>query len=167
MSRTDTTLTFSVQAVNDLSNKITITKVANQAKKTGFYHLTGIVDANGKSTPDLRVGYSFYLKDLRRRKLLADLIKEKKSEDSLKTPPRAMDSLKNIFQKIEAPLKSKLEVGLMTGGAIFTGTISSKNLFSNDINLYNALQVNYTIYSNLRHDSHFTSYSIRTSIVII
>ena len=166
LKRTDTTLTYSVQAVNDLSNKITITKVANQAKKTGFYHLTGIVDANGKSTPDLRVGYSFYLKDLRRRKLLADLIKDKKSEDSLKTPPRAMDSLKNIFQKIEAPLKSKLEVGLMTGGAIFTGTISSKNLFSNDINLYNALQVNYTIYSNLSASLTVGSFKLSNSDIL-
>lgn len=163
LKKTDTTLTFSVQAVNDLANKLTITKAANQAKKTGFYQITGIADANGKATPDLRIGYNYYLKDLRRRKLLADLIKEKKSEDSLKTPPRAMDSLKNIFQKIEAPLKSKLEIGLMTGGAIFTGTVSSKNLFSNDINLYNALQVNYTIYSNLSASLTVASFKLSNS----
>ena len=163
LKRTDTTLTFSIQAVNDLSNKITITKTANAAKKTGYYNLSGIVDVNGKATPEIKVGYVNYLNDLRRRKLLADLIKEKKSEDSLKTPPREMDSLKNIFQKIEAPLKSKIEVGLLSGGAIFTGTISNKNLLSNDINLYNALQVNYTIYSNLSASLTIASFKLSNS----
>lgn len=163
LKRTDTTLTFSIQAVNDLSNKIVVTKSANTAKKTGYYNLSGIVDVNGKATPEIRIGYAHYLKDLRRRKLIADLIKEKKTEDSLKTPPRAMDSLKNIFQKIEAPLKSKIEVGLLSGGAIFTGTISNKNLFSNDMNLYNALQVNYTIYSNLSASLTVASFKLSNS----
>jgi len=163
LKRTDTTLTFSIQAVNDLSNKITITKTANVAKKTGYYNLSGIVDVNGKNTPEIRVGYLNYLKDLRRRKLIADLIKEKKSEDSLKTPPKNIDSLKNIFQKIEAPLKSKIEVALLTGGAVFTGTISNNNLFSNDINMYNALQVNYTLYSNLSASLTIASFKLSNS----
>ncbi|MFM6993582.1 MAG: hypothetical protein ACKOWO_00540 [Sediminibacterium sp.] len=163
LKKTDTTLTFSVQAVNDLSNKITITKSANAAKKIGYYNLSGIVDVNGKNTPEIKIGYVNYLNDLRRRRLLSDLIKEKKTEDSLKTPPRAMDSLKNIFQKIEAPLKSKIEVGLLSGGAIFTGTISNKNLFSNDINLYNALQVNYTIFSNLSASLTVASFKLSNS----
>ena len=163
LKRTDTTLTFSIQAVNDLSNKLTITKTANTAKKTGYYNLSGILDVNGKSTPEIRIGYASYLKDLRRRKLIADLIKEKKTEDSLKTPPREMDSLKNIFQKIEAPLKSKIEVALLSGGAIFTGTISNKNLFSNDVNLYNALQVNYTIYSNLSASLTIANFKLSNS----
>lgn len=163
LKRTDTTLTFSIQAVNDLSNKLTITKTANTAKKIGYYNLSGILDVNGKSTPEIRIGYASYLKDLRRRKLIADLIKEKKTEDSLKTPPREMDSLKNIFQKIEAPLKSKIEVALLSGGAIFTGTISNKNLFSNDVNLYNALQVNYTIYSNLSASLTIANFKLSNS----
>ena len=163
LKRTDTTLTVSVQALNDFSNKITITKTANLTKKMGYFNLSGIVDVNGKATPEIQVGYASYLKDLRRRKLIADLIKEKKSEDSLKTPPRTVDSLKNIFQKIEAPLKSKLEVGLLSGGAIFTGTISNRNLFSNDVNLYNALQVNYTIYSNLSASLTIASFKLSNS----
>lgn len=163
LKRTDTALTFSIQAVNELSNKITITKTANAAKKIGYYNMSGILDVNGKATPEIRVGYISYLKDLRRRKLLADLIKEKKSEDSLKKPPREMDSLKNIFQKIEAPLKSKIEVGLLTGGAIFTGTVSNNNLLSNDINLYNALQVNYTLYSNLSASLTVASFKLSNS----
>lgn len=163
LKKTDTTLTFSIQALNDLSNKITINKTSNVAKKIGYYNLSGIMDLNGRATPDIRVGYISYLKDLRRRKLLAEIIKEKKLEDSLKTPPRAIDSLKNIFQKIEAPLKSKIEIGLLSGGAIFTGTISNKNLFSNDINLYNAMQVNYTIYSNLSASLTVASFKLSNS----
>ncbi len=163
LNRVDTALTFSIQAINDLSNKITITKTANTAKKVGYYNLSGILDVNGKATPEVKLGYANYLNDLRRRKLIADLIKEKKTEDSLKAPPRAMDSLKNIFQKIEAPLKSKIEVGLLTGGAIFTGTISNKNLLGNDINLFNALQVNYTIFSNLSASLTLSSFKLSNS----
>lgn len=166
LKRTDTTLTYSIQAVNELSNKITITKAANQAKKTGFYQLTGILDVNSKATPDIRIGYNYYLKDIRRRKILDELIKLKKTEDSLKTPPKQLDSLKNIFQKIEAPLKSKLEIGILTGGAIFTGTISNKNLLSNDINLYNAVQVNYTLYSNLSASLTVGSFKLSNSDIL-
>ncbi len=163
MKKTDTTLTYSIQAINDLSNKISITKQTNPLKKIGYYHLSGLLDVNGNTVPEIRIGYSNYLKDLRRRKLLADIFKEKKLEDSLKTPPRAMDSIKNTFQKIEAPLKSRFEVGIQTGGAIFTGTISNQNIFKNEMNLYNALHINYTVFSNISAGLTIASFKLSNS----
>ena len=77
-----------------------------------------------------------YLNDLRRRKLIAEYLKDKKKEDSLKMPPPPADSIKNQFQKIEAPLKSRLEFGLYSGLAIFNGTISQSSLINNDKNLF-------------------------------
>jgi hypothetical protein len=148
LKRTDTLLTFDKQP-NGNEYKLSITKIVNTAKKIGYYNLSNVVDTRGNYVPDVKVGYISYLNDLRRRRLIADLIKEKKSDDSLKRPPSPVDSLKNIFQKIEAPLKSKFEVGLVTGGAIFLGTVSSSNLFQNVMNMYNGINVNYTIYSNL------------------
>ena len=85
--------------------------------------------------------YEAYLNDLRRRKLIAELLKDKKKEDSLKMPPPPADSIKNQFQKIEAPLKSRLEFGIYSGLAIFNGTISQSSLISNDKNLYNGINI--------------------------
>ena len=148
LKKTDTLLTFDKQP-NGNDYKLTITKTANVAKKVGYFTFANITDTRGNYVPDVKVGYISYLNDLRRRNLIAALVKEKKSEDSLKRPPSPVDSIKNIFQKIEAPMKSKFEVGLATGGAIFLGTVSSPNVFHNVMNLYNGLTVNYTIYSNL------------------
>ena len=148
LKKTDTLLTFDKQP-NGNDYKLTITKTANVAKKVGYFTFANITDTRGNYVPDVKVGYISYLNDLRRRNLIAALVKDKKSEDSLKRPPSPVDSIKNIFQKIEAPMKSKFEVGLATGGAIFLGTVSSPNVFQNVMNLYNGLTVNYTIYSNL------------------
>lgn len=148
LKRTDTTLTFDKQP-NGNDYKLTITKLANAAKKIGYFTIANMADTRGNYVPDVKVGYISYLNDLRRRKLIAELVKDKKSEDSLKRPPSPIDSIKNVFQKIEAPMKSKFEVGLATGGAIFLGTVSSPNVFQNVMNMYNGLTVNYTIYSNL------------------
>ncbi|MFM1756774.1 MAG: hypothetical protein RL621_1747 [Bacteroidota bacterium] len=162
LKRTDTLLTFDKQP-NGNDVKLTITKQVNASKKLGFYNLSNIVDNRGNYVPEIKVGYISYLNDLRRRKLIADLIKEKKSEDSLKAPARAMDSIKNTFQKIEAPLKSRFELGVQTGGAIFTGTISNQNIFKNDMNMFNALHVNYTIYSNLSAGLTIASFKLSNS----
>jgi hypothetical protein len=56
-------------------------------------------------------------------------------------PPPPADSIKNQFQKIEAPQKSRFEFGIYSGLAIFNGTISQSGLFSNDMNLFNGLKV--------------------------
>jgi hypothetical protein len=136
LKKTDTLLTFDKQP-NGNDYKLTITKTANTAKKIGYFTFANITDTRGNYVPDVKVGYISYLNDLRRRNLIAALVKDKKSEDSLKRPPSPVDSIKNIFQKIEAPMKSKFEVGLATGGAIFLGTISSPNVFQNLMNMYN------------------------------
>ncbi len=148
LKRTDTVLSFDKQP-NGNDYKLTITKLANAGKKIGYFTVGNMADTRGNYVPDVKVGYISYLNDLRRRKLIADLVKDKKSEDSLKRPPSPIDSIKNVFQKIEAPVKSKFEVGLATGGSIFLGTVSSPNVFQNVMNMYNGLTVNYTIYSNL------------------
>ena len=64
-----------------------------------------ILDPKGGYVPEVKVGYIAYLNDLRRRKLIAELVKDKKTSDSLKLPPPPADSIKNQFQKIETPQK--------------------------------------------------------------
>ena len=158
----DTTVTYDVQP-NGNSTKLTITKNVNASKKIGYYYIGDIIDPKGGYVPEVKVGYIAYLNDLRRRKLIAELLKDKKKEDSIKLPPPPADSIKNQFQKIEAPLKSRLEFGLYTGLAIFNGTISQSNLFSNDQNLFNGININYTIFSNISASMTIASFKLSNS----
>jgi len=158
----DTTVTYDVQP-NGNSTKLTITKNVNASKKVGYYKIGDILDPKGGYVPEVKVGYIAYLNDLRRRKLIAEFLKEKKTEDSLKLPPPPADSIKNQFQKIEAPLKSRLEFGLYNGLAIFNGTISQGSLISNDKNLYNGININYTIFSNISASMTIASFKLSNS----
>ena len=162
----DTSVTYDLQPDGN-ATKFTITKNVNTSKKVGFYTIRDMVDSKGDYVPEVRVGYIAYLNDLRRRKLIAELVKDKKAEDSVKLPTPAaaapVDSIKNQFQKIESPLKSRLEFSLYSGLAIFNGTISQRNLFGNDKNLYNGLNVNYTIFSNLSASMTIASFKLSNS----
>ena len=160
----DTTVTYDVQP-NGNSTKLTITKNVNTSKKIGYYNIGDIIDPKGGYVPEVKAGYIAYLNDLRRRKLIAESLKDKKKEDSLKMPPPPADSIKNQFQKIEAPLKSRLEFGLYSGLAIFNGTISQSSLFSNDKNLFNGFNINYTIFSNLSASMTIASFKLSNSDV--
>jgi hypothetical protein len=158
----DTTVTYDVQP-NGNSTKLTITKNLNASKKIGYYNIGDIIDPKGGYVPEVKAGYIAYLNDLRRRKLIAEFLKDKKKEDSLKMPPPPADSIKNQFQKIEAPLKSRLEFGLYSGLAIFNGTISQSSLISNDKNLFNGLNINYTIFSNISASMTIASFKLSNS----
>jgi len=162
LKKVDTTVTYDVQP-NGNTIKLTITKNVNAAKKIGYYNIGDIIDAKGGYVPEVKLGYIAYLNDLRRRKLIAEFLKDKKKEDSLKMPPPPADSIKNQFQKIEAPLKSRLEFGLYSGLAIFNGTISQSSLISNDKNLYNGFNINYTIFSNLSASMTIASFKLSNS----
>jgi hypothetical protein len=60
-----------------------------------------------------------------------------------------LDSVKNQFQKLETPQKSRIELGLIAGGTIFTGTVSNPSLLNNEMNILMGVNIGYTIYSNL------------------
>ena len=162
LKKIDTTLSYDIQP-NGIDTKITITKSVNAAKKIGYYNLSKATNSGGDFIPEVKLGYISYLNELRRRNVLAELLKDKKSNDSTKPRPPA-DSLKNIFQKIEAPLKSKIEVSLLTGGSIFTGTISTKgNIFANDMNMLLGVNINYTLFSNLSAGLNIESFKLSNS----
>lgn len=166
LKKVDTTLTYTAQT-NGKSNTLTITKVINTNKKVGYYTLFGIVDNTGRAVPDVKVGYNAWLNEYRARKLLSEIIaiNAKKAVDSIKpeSKPTPKDSIKNTFQKIEAPVKSRIEVGLVTGGAIFTGTISSPGLFNNQMNIAVGVHANYTLFSNISAGLTIASFKLSNS----
>lgn len=162
LKKIDTIISFDLTP-NGNKTKLTFTKIVNPTNKIGFYNIKEMVNTEGGYVPEVKIGYISFLKDLRRRQLLADLQKDKKTEDSLKKPPLPTDSVKNTFQKIETPQKSRFEFGLYSGGAIFNGTISQSSLFSNDVNIYNALNINYTLFSNLSTSLTIANFKLSNS----
>jgi hypothetical protein len=122
-----------------------------------------LLDVNKNYVPDTKVGYASYLLDLRKRKILDEIIKNRKAADTVKIIPKELDSIKNQFQKIEAPQKSRFEFGLYGGGTIFTGTISNGNIFNNEMNMLFGLNVNYTLYSNLSASLYVSSSKLSNS----
>jgi len=143
----DTALTFNPQEIDANNTKLVITKNIPSPKRIGYYAIRNIQGTNNELVPEVKIGYQSYLLDLRKHKLLVELLKEKK--DTVPPKPKELDSVKNQFQKLETPQKSRIEVGLLGGGTIFTGTISNPNLFNNEMNILMGVNVGYTIYSNL------------------
>ncbi len=147
LARVDTALTFNPQEIDANNTKLVITKNIPSPKRIGYYAIRNIQGTNNELVPEVKIGYQSYLLDLRKHKLLVELLKEKK--DTVPPKPKELDSVKNQFQKLETPQKSRIEVGLLGGGTIFTGTISNPNLFNNEMNILMGVNVGYTIYSNL------------------
>ena len=163
LKKVDTTVNFDIQAVSTTINKLNVTKQVNANKKLGYYTISNLLDVNKNYVPDTKVGYARYLLDLRKRKILDELIKSRKAADTVKIIPKELDSIKNQFQKIEAPQKSRFEFGLYGGGSIFTGTISNSNIFNNEMNMLFGLNVNYTLYSNLSASLYISSSKLSNS----
>ena len=163
LKKTDTTLSFDIQAVNATTNKLNVTRQVNATKKIGFYTISNLLDVNKNYVSDAKVGYASYLLDLRKRKILDEIIRNRKAADTVKIIPKELDSIKNQFQKIEAPQKSRFEFGLFGGGTIFTGTISNANIFNNEMNMLFGFNVNYTLYSNLSASLYVSSSKLSNS----
>jgi hypothetical protein len=164
LRKVDTTLTYSTQS-NGKTNTLNITKAINTNKQPGYYTLSGIVDNTGRTIPNVKVGYNAWLNENRARKLFSEIIdmNSKSIADSIKLANNSADSIKNTFQKIEAPIKSRIEVGLVTGGAIFTGTISSSGLFNNQMNIANGVHMKFTLFSNISAGLTVSSFKLSNS----
>ena len=162
--KVDTTLTYSLQS-NGKSNTLTITKDINTNGKAGYYTLSSVTDNTGRAVPDVKIGYNAWLNEYSARKLLSELVvvSNKKVEDSIQSSPKSVDSIKNTFQKIKEPFKKRIEVGVVTGGAVFTGTISSPGLFNNQMNIANGVHVNYTLFSNISAGLTIASFKLSNS----
>ena len=164
LRKVDTTLTYSTQS-NGKTNTLNITKAINTNKQPGYYTLSGIVDNTGRTIPNVKVGYNAWLNENRARKLFSEIIdmNSKSIADSINLANNSADSIKNTFQKIEAPIKSRIEVGLVTGGAIFTGTISSSGLFNNQMNIANGVHMKFTLFSNISAGLTVSSFKLSNS----
>ena len=120
----------------------------------------------GDYVPDVKFGFIAYSNELRRRNLIAETVKNTIVIDSIKKPQPQVDSIKNTFQKIDIPFKSRFEVGIVTGGTVFLGTISKKgSILGNDMNMLLGVQVNYMLFSNISAGLNIESFKLSNSDV--
>jgi hypothetical protein len=147
MDRVDTLLTFNPQDVNATTSKLDITKTVASQRRIAYYTIKGILGANNEIVPEVRIGYQAFLLDYRKHKIFVDSLKMKK--DTVPPKPKELDSVKNQFQKLETPQKSRIELSVLGGGTIFTGTVSNPSLLNNEMNILMGVNIGYTMYSNL------------------
>jgi hypothetical protein len=156
----DTVLSYNLEN-KDLESTFLITSFTNSKNNVGYYNLTNIFNKSGDYVPDVKIGHIQFLKEIRRRFLISKLLNEKLAIDTLKKIVYTGDSLKNIFQKVDKPIKSRIEVGAFTGSSIFTGTISNKgNIFSNIMNLLLGINIEYTLNSKLNAGLDIASFNL-------
>ena len=166
IDRADTLLTFNPQDVNATTTKLNITKTISSQKHIGYYTIKGILGSNNELVPDVKIGYQAFLLDFRKHKLFVDMfaiLGLSVERDTVPPKPKELDSVKNQFQKIEAPQKSRIELALLAGGSIFTGTISNPSLLNNEMNVLFGLNIGYTLYSNLSASLTITSSKLSNS----
>jgi len=161
----DTILTYNIQP-NNFDANFSITKNIDAANSVGFYRFYNNIDKNTNYVPDVKFGFIAYLNEYRRRVLLAQNFENVKLNDSLNISKYASDSLQNPNQKNKKLYKSRLEIGMLSGGSIFLGTISRRgNIFENDINLLYGLNLNLQLYSNFSAGLSIQSFNLSNSDV--
>lgn len=150
-------------SVNKFFSRIAITSSPSVKSTLIAYKLSNLLDDKGNYVPDVNMGISPFQYEFKKRKPFVLVAEDKSKVDTVPFKPFSIDSVKNVFQKIETPVKSRFEFGLFSGGAIFLGTISNSNYLNNDINIYNAFNINYKIYSKLSFNINIASFTLSNS----
>jgi hypothetical protein len=160
----DSVLSFNI--IND-ENRVKL-EVLNSFKSNtvGYYIFNNIVNDRNEYVPDVTIGYQQFLTQAYKRKLLRDSV----SKNGIKIVENKNilnpDTIKNEIVIVEAKntIVRRFELGVLGGGAMFLGTVSSSNsIFKNDINLMYGLNINYIIGGNFSTDVAFRSFDLSNS----
>ena len=104
--------------------------------RPGYLLVKGLEGQQGEFVPDVVIGYQSFLKYV-----------YSKRDQNVKG--RVMSPNDSAIQKLKDPpvittkYKKKYEIGLVAGNAIYYGTLSNPNLFSNDFNSMFGIQFRY------------------------
>jgi hypothetical protein len=99
----------------------------------GYLSFTQLKGLDNEYVPETMIGYADFLRKAHKRR--ETFMKEAKVDTVKKQP----------FKIKETIIKRRFEVGLMTGYAIYHGTISNSSLLKNDVNTSFGLQFKYII----------------------
>ena len=126
---TENRIKYNIYVIDKNNVKIDLLEPIVFSKNGGYFLFQNILDLNYLNVPDVKIGYKSYLTRYYLQKIKID---------SLKVIKGLEDLSKNLLKK-EPPFKKYFEYSIGTGGSMFTGTVSSQSIFSNEITLNNAL----------------------------
>jgi hypothetical protein len=142
----DKRIKYNITIVDKNNVKIDLLEPANFSKSGGYFNIENIFDQQSQPIYELKIGYKNYLVRYYLQKLLIDSINNLKGIEN-----------SNKLKLANAPkFKKFFEVSIGTGGSMFTGTVSSPSLFTNEVTFNNTLISSF-------HFSNFISTSIGIS----
>ncbi len=137
---------FSVTKMDPTTSQVTFTDSIDFKHPNGYFKITNLIDQNNIYVSDVKLGYRKHLLDYYTRKYIQDsLINLRVKDATAKIDSNAAD----IIKYVEPPFKKHFEFGFTTGGVIFRGTVGNSNLFKSEVNMHNAITVQYHFKSRL------------------
>lgn len=129
----DSTLKVTGSNLDKTKFKVVFNQDSLFKQNIGYLSFTQLKGLENEYVPETMIGYADFLRKAHKRREI--LMKEAKV-DTVKKQPLKMK---------EMIIKRRFEVGLMTGYAIYHGTISNSSLLKNDVNTSFGLQFKYII----------------------
>ena len=143
---TENRIKYNITILDNNNVKIDLLEPVNYSKFGGYFNIQNLLDLEYQPISDIKIGYKTYLVKYYLQKLIIDSINNLKGIENI-----------NKIKLANAPkFKKYLEISLGTGGSLFTGTVSSPSIFTNEVNLNNTLLGSF-------HFSNFLSTSIGIS----
>ena len=143
---TENRIKYNITVLDKYNVKIDLLEQSNYSKFGGYFNFQNIIDLEYQPISNIKIGYKTYLVKYYVQKLVIDSINNLKGIDNI-----------NKIKLANAPkFKKFFELSLGTGGSMFTGTVSSPSLFTNEVTINNTFIGRY-------HFSNFLSSSIGIS----
>jgi hypothetical protein len=140
---TEKRINYNITVIDKNNVKIDLLEFANYSKSGGYFKIENIQDLEYNPISEIKIGYKNYLVKFYFQKLLIDSINNLKGLENI-----------NKIKIANAPkFKKFIEFSIGTGGSMFTGTVSSPSLFTNEVTFNNTILGSY----------HFSKY-LSTSI---
>lgn len=136
---------YNYTQIDKINTRIDLLDSKSFSKPGGYFSFQNISDIEYMSVSDINIGYKNYLVKFYLQKLKIDSLNNLKGLD---------DKSKNKLNN--APVFKKFyELSIGSGGSMFTGTVSSPSIFSNEVTLNNTVIGSF----------HFSN-SISTSLMV-
>jgi hypothetical protein len=129
----DSTLKVIGSMVDKTKFKVVFNQDSLFKQNLGYISFTQLKGLQNEYVPETMVGYGIFLKKTHKRR---ETFLKQTNSDTLKKPSKLVQEIK---------IKRRFEVGLLTGYAVYHGTISSSSILKNDLNTSFGLQFKYII----------------------
>jgi hypothetical protein len=136
---TENRIKYNFTVIDKNNVRIDLLEPANFIKLGGYFNIQNILDLEYQPVSDIKIGYKKYLVKYFFQKLIIDSINNLKGLENI-----------NKIKLANAPkFKKYYEFSIGTGGSMFTGTVSSPSIFTNEVTLNNTLIATYHFSNNL------------------